>query len=120
MLIRTGDVVLVIAGNDCGVRGRVLRVLPRSGKVVVEGVNKVFKHVRRSQKHPQGGRLQKEMPIQASNVLLVCSQCNRGVRLGTRLAADGTKERFCRKCKAGLGTIGGRRTLRQQPAAASS
>ncbi len=120
MLIRTGDLVVVIAGNDRGVRGPVLRVVRETGKVVVEGVNKVYKHVRRSQKHPQGGRLQKEMPIQASNVLLVCPHCNRGVRLGTRRAADGTKERFCRKCKAGLGTIGGRPSPRRQPAQASS
>lgn len=116
MLIRTGDVVVVIAGNDRGVRGPVLRVVRETGKVVVEGVNKVYKHVRRSQKHPQGGRLQKEMPIQASNVLLVCPHCNRGVRLGTRRTADGTKERFCRRCKTGLGTIGARRAPRSQPA----
>jgi large subunit ribosomal protein L24 len=116
MLIRSGDLVVVIAGNDRGVRGPVLRVVRQSGKLVVEGVNKVYKHVRRSQKHPQGGRLQKEMPIQASNVLLVCPHCNRGVRLGTRRGPDGTKERFCRRCKAGLGTIGSRRTPSRQTA----
>jgi large subunit ribosomal protein L24 len=83
----------------------VLRVDHETGKLVVEGVNRVYKHVRRSQKNPQGGRLSKEMPIQAANVQLLCTKCNRGVRTGARFLADGSKERFCRKCGTSLGMI---------------
>jgi large subunit ribosomal protein L24 len=71
----------------------------------VEGVNRVFKHVRRSQKNPQGGRLSKEMPIQMSNVALVCTRCNRATRVGARVLEDGGKERYCKKCGASVGEI---------------
>ena len=105
MKIKVGDTVKVIAGDERGETGKVIRVLTKKDKVVVEGVNKVFKHVRRSQKNPQGGRLNKEMPIQISNVLLFCSRCNSATRTGSRIAKDGSKERFCRKCSAGLGQL---------------
>ncbi len=108
MLIRVDDTVEVIAGDDRGApakrtRGKVLRVDRKSGKVVVEGVSRVYKHVRRSQKNPQGGRLSIEMPIAISNVLLVCEKCAATTRLGTRFLEDGSKERFCKKCGAGNG-----------------
>jgi large subunit ribosomal protein L24 len=105
MHIKKDDLVMVIAGDDKGVRGKVLRVDHDAGKLVVEGVNRVYKHVRRSQKNPQGGRLSKEMPIPISNAQLVCSKCNRGVKTGARYLADGSKARFCRKCGSELGTI---------------
>ena len=105
MHIKTDDTVQVIAGNDLGKQGRVLSIDRRGGKLVVEGCNRVYKHVRRSQKNPQGGRLSKEMPLQLSNVLLVCTKCARGVRTGARFASDGSKERFCRKCGTALGQI---------------
>jgi large subunit ribosomal protein L24 len=69
--IRYGDDVLVIAGEDRGRRGRVLRVDAEKRQVVVEGVNLVYRHIRRSQEHPQGGRLRREAPIHLSNVMLV-------------------------------------------------
>ena len=105
MHVRKGDDVVVIAGDDAPTRSRVLRVLPEKGKVVVEGVNRVFKHLRPSRRNPQGGRLSKEMPIDASNVMLFCPQCKRGVRIGRRGAADGSKERYCKKCGGGLGVL---------------
>jgi large subunit ribosomal protein L24 len=105
MHIKTKDTVEVIAGADAGEKRKVLKIDREAGRVVVEGVNKVYKHVRRSQKNPQGGRLSKEMPIAISNVLLVCPKCSRGVRTGARLARDGSKERFCKKCGSGLGEI---------------
>lgn len=105
MRIRVNDLVEVIAGEDQGTRGRVLRVVTDSQKVVVEGVNKVLKHVRRSQRNPQGGRLSKEMPIPLGNVLLVCQSCGKPTRSGARYLADGSKERFCRKCSAGNGQL---------------
>ena len=105
MLIRLNDLVEVIAGDDRGTRGKVLRVDHQAGKVTVEGVNRVYKHVRRSQRNPQGGRLSMEMPVQVSNVLLVCEQCGAATRLGARLLEDGSKERFCKKCGASNGQI---------------
>ena len=111
MRIRVDDTVEIIAGDERGTsesptRARVLRVDHKAGKVVVEGVNRVYKHVRRSQRNPQGGRLHMEMPIEISNVLLVCASCAKATRTGTRYRDDGSKERFCKKCGAGLGQIG--------------
>jgi len=107
MHVRKDDLVEVISGDDAekGRAHRVLRVLPGENKVVVEGINRVYKHVKPNRRNPQGGRLSKEMSIAASNVLLFCQSCRRGVRTGHRYAADGHKERFCKKCGAGLGVL---------------
>jgi large subunit ribosomal protein L24 len=105
MHIKTNDIVEVIAGDDKGEKRKVLQIDRDKGRIVVEQVNLVYKHVRRSQKNPQGGRLSREMPVKISNVLLVCNRCNRGVRTGARNAADGSKERFCKKCGGSLGQI---------------
>ena len=110
MNIRKDDIVEVITGDDAGTpkarkTARVLRVLPEKRKVVVEGVNKVYRHMRPSRRNQQGGRLSKEMPIAVSNVLLYCSTCQRGVRIGKRYAADGRKERYCKKCGTGMGFL---------------
>ena len=104
MHIRVDDIVEVIAGED-RLRGKVLKVLRDDGKIVVEGANRVYKHVRRSQKNLQGGRLSMEMPISISNVLLVCPSCGKPTRTGARFRPDGTKDRFCKKCDAAIGVI---------------
>lgn len=105
MRIKVNDNVEVITGDDQGQRGKVLSVNHETSKVVVEGVNRVYKHVRRSQKNPQGGRLSKEMPVPISNVMLLCTKCGQRTRVGARYLDDGSKERFCKKCGAGLGEI---------------
>jgi large subunit ribosomal protein L24 len=105
MLIRTGDTVQVIAGNDRGQKSRVIKVDRDTGKALVEGVNRVKKHIRRSQKHPQGGVLSKEMPVQLSNLKYFCPSCASASRLGARFLDDGSKERFCKKCNASAGQI---------------
>ena len=105
MFIKANDTVEILTGEDRGVRGKVLVVRRDEGRVIVEGVNKAYKHVRRSQKNPQGGRLSKELPVQMSNVSLVCNKCGRGVRVGSRFLDDGSKERFCKKCGTGLGEV---------------
>ena len=109
MLIRAGDIVEVRTGNARGTRAKVLKVLDArgagGGRVVVEGVNRVYRHIRRSQKNPQGGRLSKEMPIDASNVLFVCGACGKPTRLGVKVAADGGRSRVCRKCGADQGAL---------------
>ena len=107
MKIRQNDTVVVIAGDDKGTIAKVLRVLPEENKLVVEGVNRVFKHLRPSAKNQKGGRLSKEMPIHASNVMLYSQTAKHGVRVGTRIdPKTGQKERYCKKTKAALGTIG--------------
>ena len=105
MHLKTNDIVEIISGDDRGLRGKILVIDREAGKVVVEGMNRVNKHVRRSQKNPQGGRLSKEMPVSLSNVMLVCTACNQSSRTGVKFRADGTKERFCKKCKAAIGVI---------------
>ncbi|MBX7073657.1 MAG: 50S ribosomal protein L24 [Pirellulales bacterium] len=105
MHLRVEDMVEVRTGDDRGTRARILKVLPDAGKVVVEGVNRVYKHVRRSQRNPQGGRLSKEMPIRVANVLLVCKSCGAATRTGARYLDDGSKERFCKSCGAGNGQV---------------
>jgi large subunit ribosomal protein L24 len=105
MLIRKEDIVQVMIGDDRGVSARVLRVLPSKNKVVVEGVNRVYRHMKPNRRNAQGGRLSKEMPIAVSNVQLYCPTCQRGVRIGKRYAANGRKERFCKKCGNGLGLL---------------
>jgi len=105
MLIRAGDMVEVISGDDAGVRGKVLSVERKANKLIVEGVNRVYKHVRRSQKHPQGGRLSKEMPVDASNVMLIDPQNGERTRVGVRYLNDGSKERYAKKSGASLGVL---------------
>ena len=82
--VRKGDLVRVIAGEDRGRDGRVLRVNRDKGQVVVEGVNLVHRHIRRSQKHPQGGRLRRESPIAISNVMMLDPEKNEATRVGRK------------------------------------
>jgi large subunit ribosomal protein L24 len=105
MFFRTEDQVIVITGADKGKTGKVLKVDRKKNKVLVEGIAKVWKHVKKSQKNPQGGRLNKEMPISASNVMIVCPQTGKPTRVGVRYLADGSKERFAKKSGASLGKI---------------
>ena len=105
MLIRTGDTVEVVTGADRGTQSRVIRIDRAKKMALVENVNRVYKHVRRSQKHPQGGRLSKEMPVQLSNLMYLCESCSSKTRLGARYTEEGAKERFCKKCGASAGEI---------------
>ena len=110
MNIRKDDIVEVITGDDAGgpsarTTAKVLRVLHDTNKIVVEGVNKVYKHLKPNRQNSQGGRLSREMPISVSNVMLYCSACRRGVRVGRRYTAEGRKERYCKKCNASLGFL---------------
>jgi large subunit ribosomal protein L24 len=107
MSIKKDDLVVVITGDDAepGRARRVLRVIPDKGKIVVEGVNRVYKHIKPNQRTQQGGRLSKEMPISVSNVMIYCPSCKSGVRQGRRYAADGHKERYCKKCGTSLGAL---------------
>jgi large subunit ribosomal protein L24 len=118
--IRKNDQVAVIAGREKGKTGKVLSVNAKSGRVTVEKLNLVKRHVKPSQKNPQGGVLEKESPIHYSNVQLLCPKCNRGVRHGHKLVeksaagkkgakkAEGGAEkklvkiRVCKRCDSAL------------------
>jgi large subunit ribosomal protein L24 len=105
MHIKKDDTVEVLRGDDHGTRGKVLVVDREGGWITIEGVNRVKKHVRRSQKNPQGGQLSKEAAIRLSNVLFVCTSCNKSTRLGVRFLNDGSKERYCKRCGAANGQV---------------
>jgi large subunit ribosomal protein L24 len=96
--VRRGDTVGVIAGKERGKRGRVLRVLRESGRVVIEHVNMIKRHQRPTPKLRQGGIIEREGPLAVSNVLLVCGRCDRPVRMGIKTLNDGRKVRMCRRC----------------------
>ena len=98
-MIRRNDVVAVITGEEKGKTGKVLSVDLRSGRVIVEGVNFIWKHLRRSQQHPHGARIQKEASIHLSNVKVVCPSCNKPVRTAPKRLEDGERVRICRKCR---------------------
>lgn len=96
--IKKGDLVTVITGKEKGKKGKVIRVLPKEGKAIVEGVNMATKHKKPSAKLPQGGMIHQELPIYTSKLMPVCSKCQSPTRVGHSILADGTKVRVCKKC----------------------
>ncbi len=96
--IRKNDIVEVIAGEDKGKTGKILKVFPKRRRVIVEGVNFVKRHTRPRRAGQPGGILEKEAPIDISNVMLVCPKCAQRTRVGIEFLADGRKVRYCRKC----------------------
>ncbi len=105
MQVRKNDTVQVVAGDENGKTGKILNVLPKKRRVIVEGINYVQKHIRRSEKTPQGGRIQKEAPIAWSNVLVICQnksceKYGKGVRTRRKLLENGNKVRVCYKCES--------------------
>ena len=102
--IKTGDMVMVITGADKGKTGRVLRILGDKDRVVVEGINRVWKHVRPSQRNPQGGRIQKDAPIHISNILPLDPATGKGARVRFEVR-DGAKHRVT-KGGTDLGRLG--------------
>ena len=99
MKLRSDDNVLVIKGRDRGKQGRIQRVFPKENKVMVEGVNVVKRHTKSTGTVRQAGIIQKELPIWAANVVLMCTHCNLPTQLRNRILADGSKARICQKCK---------------------
>lgn len=98
MNIKKGDTVVVLTGKDAGRKGKVLRVIPKDNRVVVEGINRVKKHQKPSRTIPQGGILKIEAPLNASNVMLVCNKCNKPTRIGKNILDSNQKVRVCKKC----------------------
>jgi len=100
--IRQDDTVQILTGKDRGRRGQVRDVLPERGRVVVQGVNIVKKHMRARQLGTQAGIIEVEAPLHISNVAVVCTSCDQATRLGFRVRADGVKVRFCKRCNEDL------------------
>ena len=96
--VHKGDRVIVIAGDDRGKEGVVLKVVPEKNQAIVEGVNFVKRHQKPTQKMMQGGILEKESPVNMSNLVVICSKCNAGVKTKTITLSDGNKVRTCKKC----------------------
>jgi len=99
--IRKNDTVQVIAGREKGKTGKVLAVSAKTGRIMVEKTNMVKRHVKPSQKYPQGGVIEKELGLHYSNVLLMCAKCNKGVRHGIKITGD-KKTRVCKRCESSL------------------
>jgi large subunit ribosomal protein L24 len=96
--VKKGDLVQVMAGKEKGKQGKVLRVFSAKDRLTVENLNVVKRHTRPSRQNQEGGIVEKEAPLAASNVMLVCSACNQPSRTGIRVLEDGSKARFCKKC----------------------
>ena len=96
--VKRGDTVEVITGKYRGKRGKVLRVIPKHGRIIVEGVMVAKRHMKPTEKMPAGGIVEKEMPFVAGKAMLVCTRCGRAVRFGHRILEDGAKVRICRHC----------------------
>jgi len=96
--VKKDDMVMIMAGKDKGKTGKIIRVLPEKSRVLVENHNIVKRHTRPNRTNTEGGIIEKEMPLDVSNVMLLCGACNKPVRTGVRALEDGSKVRFCKKC----------------------
>ena len=98
MHVKSGDMVVIIAGKDKGKKGKVLKSLPKENRVIVEGVNMLTKHKKAQGPTSPGGIIKFEGPINASNIMHFCDKDKAGVRVGFNILADGSKVRVCKKC----------------------
>lgn len=96
--VKKGDMVRVIAGKEKGKSGKIIAIFSDKGRVLVENLNMVKRHTRPSRTNTEGGIIEKEAALSASNVLLLCASCNQATRTGMRVLDDGSKVRFCKKC----------------------
>jgi len=103
MNLRKNDTVQVITGRDAGKQGKVLKVIREKNRVIVQGVGFTKKHTRPNpQRNIKGGIAEREAPIHASNVMIVCGECGKRTRIGHKVLADGKKARICRRCEGVL------------------
>ena len=99
MKIKNNDNIKVMAGKDKGKTGKVLKILPSQNKAIVEGINYIKRHAKRTQQNPQGGIVQKELPVNISSLAVICARCSKPKRIGFSILTDGTKARYCKKCQ---------------------
>ncbi len=100
--VKTGDTVVVISGSEKGKKGKVMAVSPKEGKVIIEKVNLVSKHVKPRRMGDQGGIVEAEGAMYASKVQIVCPRCKKATRIAHKVLEDGSKERICKKCGEAL------------------
>lgn len=106
--IKKGDTVMIITGEDAGKKGKVLKVIPETNRVVVEGLNKVTKHQKPKSQKDAGGIVEQESAINASNVMVVCPKCGEATKTAIKLTDDKNKKvRICKKCGAEIPTADG-------------
>lgn len=98
MKIKKNDTVLIISGKDKGKKGKVRFAYPEENKIMVEGVNMIKKHAKAKAQVKQAGIIEREAPVNACDVMLLCGKCNKQARIGIRILQDGRKARFCRAC----------------------
>ena len=96
--VHKDDTVFVISGKDKGKTGKVLKVLPKKGRALVENINHIYKHMRPTQQFQQGGVIKREGPIEITNLQVVCNKCTKPTRIGFTILEDGRKVRVCKKC----------------------
>jgi large subunit ribosomal protein L24 len=99
--VKKNDLVMVTTGKDKGKTGKVLRVVKKKDRIIVEKINMIKKHVKPSQKS-KGGIMERENPIHVSNVMVYCEKCAKPVRVGKKMLEDGKKIRFCKKCNEAI------------------
>ncbi len=96
--IKINDQVSITAGKDKGKTGKVIQILPDMDRVVVEGINTMYKHIKSQKKGEKGQRIQFNGPVRVSNMMLLCPKCNKASRLGIKILENKQKSRFCKKC----------------------
>jgi large subunit ribosomal protein L24 len=96
--LKKGDNILVICGEDKGKSGKIIDVFPKESRVIIEGINFLKKHMKPTQKSPQGGIVRQEGPINLSNVRLICNKCNKPTSVKHEKTKEGKKVRVCKKC----------------------
>ena len=102
MQIKKNDTVMVTAGKEKGKRGRVIAVYPRENRILIEKLNMIKRHTRPNQQLRQGGIVEKESPISAANVKLICAKCDKPTSIARKAQGDGTRVRVCKACDATL------------------
>ena len=97
--IKKNDMVKILSGKDKGKSGKILKIMPTGQRVIVQGINFVKKHVKRRRQEDQGGIVSQEASLDISNVSVVCKRCGRPARISIDVLSDGSKVRYCKKCK---------------------
>ena len=97
--VKKNDTVLVIAGREKGKKGRVLSVYPSKGRLLIEKINMIKKHMKPTRKYAQGGIIEKEAPLHISNIMLICPKCNKPTRISNTHLQEGRRVRMCKKCR---------------------
>lgn len=103
--VRVDDQVYVLTGKDAGKTGKIIAAYPDKGRVIVEGVNIATRHVKPRSQQQQGGIIRQELPIDVSNVMLVCQKCKRPTKVGRKCLDNGDKVRYCKSCGATVSVI---------------